>query len=217
MPTPPNRPGSVAASDDAPPAIITGRRPRRDELPLFHGSAVPDLVGPGVKLLFVGINPSLWTAAVGAHFARPGNRFWPALAAARITPAVVDCSAGMSPADTAALIARGVGITNIVARATARADELDRAELRAGGVRVMERVAELRPRVVAVLGVTAYRQAFDPKARQGLQEAPPGAAGPTEWWVLPNPSGLNAHETVASLGLAYARVAERAGIPAPHD
>lgn len=206
------RNGDPARAPAAPPPRIAGRRPRRDELPLFSGVEVPDLIGPLTRLLFVGINPSLWTAAVGAHFARPGNRFWPALAAAGITAGVVDCSAGMSAEDSAALIARGVGITNVVPRATARADELERAELRSGGVRLVERVAESRPRVVAVLGVTAYRQAFDASARQGRQVAPPGADGNAEWWVLPNPSGLNAHETVESLGRAYADVARRAGV-----
>ena len=146
--------------------MTAGRRPRRAELAQFHGAIVPDLIGPGLRLLFVGINPSLWTAAVGAHFARPGNRFWPALAAAGITAGVGDCSAGMSAEDDAAMSERGVGITNVAARATARADELRRDELRAGGVRTVARVAELRPRLGAVLGVSAYRQAFDARALQ---------------------------------------------------
>lgn len=194
------------------PVPITGRRPSASELLTYADAEVPDLLGPGLRLLFVGINPSLWTAAVGAHFARPGNRFWPALTAAGLTSEVVDCSAGMSAADSSALISRGIGITNVVSRATARADELSRAEYRAGGLSLVSRVNAWQPRVVAVLGVTAYRLAFDPKARSGRQEPPVGAEGDVEWWTLPNPSGLNAHETVASLGLAYAEVARRAGV-----
>src|SRR4051794_34768017 len=140
----------------------------RAELSAFAGATVDDLLGPDVRLLFVGINPGLWTAAANAHFARPGNRFWPALHAAGITHEVVDASAGMPAAAAQELIAAGVGITNIVPIATARADELTREELRAGAARLRALVERVRPRVVAVLGLTAYRQAFDlPATRVG--------------------------------------------------
>jgi TDG/mug DNA glycosylase family protein len=173
----------------------------RAELQQFHGAPVDDLVGRRVRVLFVGINPGLWTAAVNAHFARKGNRFWPALHAAGITPTLVDASDGMQPADVRMLRNLGVGITNIVPTASARADELTKAELRAGAVELEDKVARLRPKVVAVLGLTAYRQAFDrPKAVAGEQLVRLGGA---ELWVLPNPSGLNAHETVDSLAVAY--------------
>ena len=154
-----------------------------------------------MRLLFVGINPGLWTAAVNAHFARRGNRFWPALEAAGITPTLVDASGGMRADDLHMLDRLGIGITNVVPTASARADELTREQLRTGARQLEQKVARWRPKVVAVLGLTAYRQAFDcPKAVQGRQaEALAGAA----LWVLPNPSGLNAHDTVASLAIAY--------------
>ncbi|MEQ1702402.1 MAG: mismatch-specific DNA-glycosylase [Ilumatobacteraceae bacterium] len=174
----------------------------RAQLEAFNGALVDDLVGERVRLLFVGINPGLWTAAVNAHFARRGNRFWPALHAAGITPTLVDASDGMQPADLAMVQGLGLGITNIVPTASARADALTRAELRAGGAELEEKVRRLRPKGVAVLGLTAYRQAFErPKAVQGKQQE---TLGGVELWVLPNPSGLNAHDTVASLATAYA-------------
>ena len=182
----------------------------RAYLESFYGRSVPDLVGPGLRLLFVGINPGLWTAATGAHFARPGNRFWPALAAAGITDHLVDASAGMSDADRAHLLARGVGITNLVARATSRADELTPDEYREGAERLTRNVALWEPAVVAVAGITAYRHGFGrPRALPGRQ--PEDVAG-AELWVVPNPSGLNAHATLASLAAAYREPAEAAGI-----
>lgn len=182
----------------------------RAELARFNGALVDDLVDERTTLLFVGINPGLWTAAVNAHFARGGNRFWPALAAAGILPRLVDARAGMSAEDREMVLAAGVGITNLVATASARADELTRAQLRAGGIRLTAAVARLRPRVVAMLGVTAFRGAFDrPDAQIGRHEC--GLAD-SELWVLPNPSGLNAHETVASLAVAYRRAADAAGV-----
>src|SRR4051812_31734307 len=163
----------------------------RAELEAQRGAVVDDLLGPNLRLLFVGINPGLWTAAANAHFARPGNRFWPALHAAGITADLVDASAGMPDAARRELLAAGVGITNIVPVATARADELTRDELRAGGTRLTALVERLRPRVVAVLGLTAYRQAFDrPATKVGRQVHDLAGA---QLWVLPNPSGLNAH------------------------
>lgn len=184
--------------------------PTRDELQTFQNATVPDLLPPRLRLLFVGINPSLWTAAVGAHFARPGNRFHPALAAAGILPRVVDASEGYRPEDLALFHDRGIGITNVVRRATARADELSRQELRDGAARLTADVERWQPAVVAVLGITAYRQGFDrPRATAGLQ--PERLAG-TALWVVPNPSGLNAHETVAGLAAAYATPARAAGV-----
>ncbi|AND16231.1 mismatch-specific DNA-glycosylase [Rathayibacter tritici] len=185
----------------------------RAELASFHGRTVEDLLGDDVRLLFVGINPGLWTAATGAHFAHPGNRFYPALTAAGILDRVPRVSEGMSAADRADLVSRGIGITNLAARATARADELSAQELRAGARRLLATVERVRPAAVAVVGITAFRVAFSRRtAVQGRQEE--GVAG-VPLWVLPNPSGLNAHDTVASLGRAYREPAIAAGILAP--
>lgn len=185
-------------------------RPSRAELDSFHGSSVDDLLPTPLRLLFVGINPGLWTAAVNAHFARPGNRFWPALHRAGITSELFDASLGLPEGAAHELAEAGIGISNIVPIATARADELTTAQLRAGGERLRALVRSTRPQVVAVLGVTAFRQAF---AQRGLQighsdEPLEGA----DLWVLPNPSGLNAHETVDSLARWYRDAAEAAGI-----
>jgi len=182
----------------------------RAELEAFRDASVPDLVGPGIRLLFVGINPGLWTAATQTHFAYPGNRFYPALLAAGIIDELPDFANGMTDADRADLRARGLGITNFVDRATARADELSRDELRAGAARLAETVREWQPAVVAIVGITAYRQGFDrPKAAPGEQ---PGGLEGARLWVVPNPSGLNAHDTVATLAAAYAEPARAAGI-----
>lgn len=182
----------------------------RAELESFRDATVPDLIGPDVRLLFVGINPGLWTAATQTHFARPGNRFYPALLRAGILTTPVSPSAGMSDADRAAFLARGLGITNLVARATARADELTAAELREGATHLRATVRRVRPRVVAVAGITAYRAAFGQRAaRPGRQDE---AFEGSVLWVVPNPSGLNAHETVDSLAEAYAEPAREAGI-----
>ncbi|HWC07555.1 MAG TPA: mismatch-specific DNA-glycosylase [Solirubrobacterales bacterium] len=191
----------------------------RAELEEFRGHEVDDLVGPGLKLLFVGINPGLWTAAVNTHFAHPGNRFYPALALAGISGYEIDRAAGMSDADRAQLLARGIGITNLVRRATARADELTREELLEGGERLLRFVAEQRPAVVAIAGITAYRDAFgERRAVAGRQ--PETLESAARWsgaalWVVPNPSGLNAHETVATLAAAYAAPAAEAGVIVP--
>lgn len=182
----------------------------RAELETFRDVTVPDLVGPGLKLLFVGINPGLWTAATQTHFAYPGNRFYPALLLGGVIEREIDRGTGMSAADRAHLIERGIGITNIVQRATARASELTRAEYREGGERMRRTVAEHRPRVVAIAGITAYRSAFGlPKAQMGRQDTPFEGA---ELWIVPNPSGLNAHETVESLAAAYRAPAVAAGV-----
>ncbi|MCL3836250.1 mismatch-specific DNA-glycosylase [Aeromicrobium duanguangcaii] len=176
----------------------------RAELESFAGRTIPDLMPDDLRLLFVGINPGLVSAATGLHFARRGNRFYPALV-----------RAGLVDTDDPALAAeqlrdRGVGITNLVARASARADELDPSELVEGRARLVELVTEYRPRVVAVAGITSFRTAFGHRAaRPGRQ--PEDLAG-AQVWVVPNPSGLNAHETVASLAEAYAEVARAAGV-----
>jgi double-stranded uracil-DNA glycosylase len=173
----------------------------RAELATFHGELVDDLVDDRVRLLFVGINPGLWTAAVNAHFARRGNRFWPALHRAGITPRLLDLSDGMSDADRELVLGLGIGITNIVPTASARAEELSPDDLRAGAVALEAKVRRWKPSIVAVLGLTAFRQAFaKPKAAAGRQFDSLGGA---ELWVLPNPSGLNAHETIDSLASSY--------------
>ncbi|AXT85809.1 mismatch-specific DNA-glycosylase [Aeromicrobium sp. A1-2] len=182
----------------------------RAELESCAGRTIPDLVpDDDLRLLFVGINPGLVSAATGLHFARPGNRFYPALRLAGILPA-----ACLTPeAAVPELLRRGVGITNIVARASARADELDDVELVQGRERLEAFVAEHRPRVVALAGITSYRVAFaEKKAKAGRQDRTIDGA---EVWVVPNPSGLNAHETVASLAATYRAAAEAAGIPVP--
>ncbi|MFE0626060.1 G/U mismatch-specific DNA glycosylase [Streptomyces sp. NPDC058864] len=142
------------------------------------------MIADGLRVLFCGINPGLMSAATGHHFARPGNRFWPVLHASGFTPRRLD------PAEQDELLASGLGITNVVARASARADELTRDELLEGGRLLTERVLRYEPRWLAVVGVTAYRVAFaEPRARIGPQER---TIGGTRIWVLPNPSGLNA-------------------------
>ncbi len=182
----------------------------RAELETFYGATVDDLVGPGLKLLFVGINPGLWTAATKTHFAYPGNRFYPALELAGIIERTIDRGVGMSDDDRAHLLERGLGITNVAHRATARASELSADELRDGGEQLRAFVRRHAPAVVAVAGVTAYRTAFgEPKAVMG--EHPDGFEG-ARLWIVPNPSGLNAHETVDSLAVAYAAPARAAGI-----
>ncbi|WP_116952569.1 mismatch-specific DNA-glycosylase [Jiangella endophytica] len=182
----------------------------RAELEAFRDATLPDLVGPDPRLLFVGINPGLMTVAVQTHFGRPGNRFYPALLRAGIIDRPIDVAGGTSAADDAYLTGRGLGITNLVARATARADELSAAELAAGAAVLEEKVARLAPAVVAVLGITAYRAAFRrPGAVAGRQ---PQTLGGAQLWVLPNPSGLNAHETPDSLAAAYREAAVAAGL-----
>ncbi|MFF0790363.1 G/U mismatch-specific DNA glycosylase [Streptomyces spiralis] len=159
---------------------------------------VPDVVADGLKVLFCGINPGLMTAATGHHFARPGNRFWPVLHRSGFTPR------RLQPSEQDELLSYGLGITNVVARPTARADELTAEEYREGGRLLALKVARLRPRWLAVVGVTAYRAAFgDRKAQVGSQERTIGA---TRVWVLPNPSGLNAHWTAETMAEEFARL-----------
>lgn len=169
--------------------------PTRAEQTAAAGKTIPDVAAPGLRVLFSGINPGLYSAATGRHFARPGNRFWPALHASGFTDRL------FRPAEQDELLDLGLGITNVVARSTARADELSTAELIAGGEILAGKLVVLRPRWLAVVGVTAYRTAFArPRAVIGRQEQ---LVGETPVWVLPNPSGLNAHWTAASLGAAF--------------
>jgi TDG/mug DNA glycosylase family protein len=182
----------------------------RAELEAFRDVEVPDLVGPGVRLLIVGINPGLWTAATSTHFAHPGNRFWPALWRAGIIDREIPRGTPLSAADHAYLLERGLGITNLAHRATAKASELSVAELRAGGRQLVQLVERLQPPVVAVAGITAYRTAFGVREAQ-MGRQPERFCG-AELWVMPNPSGLNAHETLETLAAAYRVPAQRAGL-----
>ena len=188
----------------------------REQLQAYRGARVPDLLPSPLRLLLVGINPSLTSAAAGAHFATRGNRFYPALAAAGIIGEAFDVSGGYPPEGLAQLREAGIGVTNIVHEATARAAELSPEQLRAGAAELVTRIAGLHPRVVAVLGITAYRVAFArPGAVTGEQPEVIGwddGTGASRLFVLPNPSGLNAHEPVASLADAYAGAARAAGI-----
>lgn len=178
---------------------------REDVLPYPYDD---DNVGL-LRVLIVGINPSPWTAAVNAPFARPGNRFWTSLAAAGITPTTVDAAAGLSTDDEHMLAELGVGITNFVSRPTARADELSSQELRDGGQDLIRRVRIMQPQTVAILGITAFRSAFGlPKAQLGLQDPQNILGWPADvpLWVMPNPSGLNAHETVETIAAKWRQV-----------
>ncbi|MFF0776883.1 G/U mismatch-specific DNA glycosylase [Streptomyces sp. NPDC003720] len=172
------------------------------ELEAARDRLLPDVVADGLRVLFCGINPGLMSAATGHHFARPGNRFWPVLHLSGFTPRL------LKPAEQRELLTYGLGITNVVARATARADELTAEEYVAGGRALADKVTRLRPAWLAVVGVTAYRAAFgDRKAGVGPQE---GAVGGTRVWVLPNPSGLNAHWTTATMAEEFARLRKAA-------
>lgn len=173
-------------------------KPSKAELAAAHGTVLDDLVAPELNVLFCGINPGLWSAATGFHFARPGNRFWPALHLSGFTPRLFDASEQKS------LLGLGLGITNVVARATARADELTPTEFVEGGKRLVSVVLKYRPKFLAVVGVGAYRTAFAaPKAVVGPQEA---TIGETRVWVLPNPSGLNAHWQLPALAEEFGRL-----------
>jgi TDG/mug DNA glycosylase family protein len=175
-------------------------RPTREELEAARNGTVPDLVRPALRVLFCGINPSLYSAAVGHHFARPGNRFWPTLHRAGFTDRV------LLPEQERELLDRGLGITNVVARATARADELDDADYERGARALARKVGRLRPQVVAFVGIAAFRRVTgDRSAGVGPAGAPFAGA---RVWVLPNPSGLNAHYQLDELGRIYARLRE---------
>jgi TDG/mug DNA glycosylase family protein len=184
----------------------------RDELSAFSGATVPDLIGSDLRLLFVGINPGLWTAATQTHFAYPGNRFYPALLAAGIIDRHIDRGVGMSEGDRNYFLRRGLGISNLVHRATAKASELSKEELVAGGTQLRVLVRRRTPDVVAIAGITAYRSAFGERTAV-MGEQPTDFEG-ARLWVVPNPSGLNAHETVESLARAYREPALAAGLVA---
>lgn len=166
-------------------------KPTRADLLAAKDKTIRDVIAPGLRVLFCGINPGLYSGATGHHFARPGNRFWPTLHLAGFTPRL------LSPAEERELLTLGYGITNLVARTTATADELSADELLTGKKRLETKVKRYEPRILAVLGIGAYRLAFqEPKAAPGLQS---NTIAKTAIWVLPNPSGLNAHYQLADL------------------
>lgn len=171
------------------------RAPTRAELLAAAGKSLEDIIAPGLRVLFCGINPGLYSGVTGHHFARPGNRFWPTLHRAGFTNRV------LHPSEECELLQSGYGITNVVARATATADELAPEELAEGGQRLVAKVEQYQPLVLAVLGISAYRTAFgQPKAVLGVQA---DSIGTTRIWVLPNPSGLNAHYGAEALAQLY--------------
>jgi TDG/mug DNA glycosylase family protein len=183
--------------------MTTPWKPTKEQLLAATEKTVPDVIAPDLRVLFCGINPGLYTAAVGHHFARPGNRFWPALHAGGFTERV------LSPFDERELLKSGYGITNVVPRTTATADLLTKEEIVAGGEKLRRKVLRYRPRVLAVLGVGAYRTAFkQPKAAVGRQNE---LIGNTIIWVLPNPSGLNANYQPAQLAQLFRELKEFVG------
>ena len=173
-------------------------RPTKAELQEARNKTVPDVIAPGLDVLFCGINPGLYTAAIGHHFGKPGNRFWPALHLSGFTPME------LSPYDERDLLALGLGVTNVVMRTTATAEELTDDELRAGAKALRRKVLRYRPRFLAVLGLGAFRVGFGiKKAAVGLQ---PETIGETKVWLLPNPSGLNAHYQLPALAREFRRL-----------
>lgn len=177
-------------------------RPSPADLEAARDLTIPDVVAPGLRVLFSGINPGLWSAATGFHFARPGNRFWPTLHRSGFTPRQ------LRPEEQGELLDLGVGITNVAARATARADELTQEELVEGGEILREKAVRLAPSWLAVVGIGAFRTAF---ARADATVGPqPERIGATRVWVLPNPSGLNAHWQPAALAEEFALLREAA-------
>lgn len=183
-------------------------RPTREAVLAAAGKTVPDVIAPGLAVLFCGINPGLYTAAIGHHFGRPGNRFWPALYAAGITPRL------FSPYEERELLALGCGITNLVARATAAAAEVTGAELVQGAEVLIAKLRRCVPCTLAILGLTAYRTAFArPRAQLGPQPERIGADGSypgARLWVLPNPSGLNAHYSLSDLAALFRQLKDAA-------
>lgn len=188
-------------------AVHRSKPPSRQDLQTAYGTTIPDLVGPDLRILLVGINPSLYSGWTGRHFARPGNRLWRTLAESGLTDRL------LHPSETDAISAAGLGITNLVARATARADELDPDELRAGVAPLRRLVRRCRrrwagPTHVAFLGVSAYRVAVDrPRAQVGRQDVELDGA---QVWVLPNPSGRSAHYQQPALTASYAELRRHA-------
>lgn len=175
--------------------LPTQSKPTQADLVAASDKTLADVIAPKLRILFCGINPGLYSAYTGHHFARPGNRFWPTLYRAGFTPRL------LKPAEQQELLAYGYGITNVVERASATAAELTTAELEAGGAHLLAKVEKYQPAVLAVLGVTAYRAAFrQPKAQMGEQATGVGSA---RLWILPNPSGLNAHYTLPALAEVF--------------
>ena len=187
---------TAARPDGAPP------RPTPAALREAEGKVIRDVIAPGLRVLFCGINPGLYSGATGHHFAKPGNRFWPALHASGFTERL------LHPWEERALLEFGLGVTNVVRRTTATAAELDPHEYVAGGRRLAAKVRRHAPRILAVLGIGAYRTAFArPRATLGLQDE---RIGDTRLWVLPNPSGLNANYSLRDLALLFAELREAA-------
>ncbi|MGW1676068.1 G/U mismatch-specific DNA glycosylase [Saccharopolyspora sp. NPDC002376] len=185
---------------------MSGNRPSAQELAAAEGARIPDVLSPGLRVLFCGINPGLWSGATGHHFARPGNRFWPALHDSGFTPRLLE------PHEQDELPGFGLGITNFVVRASARAAELSDDELRAGGMTLAAKVRQYQPEWVAVVGITAYRVAFgERRATVGRQDR---RIEDAQVWVLPNTSGLNAHWTAGTLASEF-RQLRQAAIPEP--
>ena len=200
-----SRAGEASATEAA---EARPRRPTRDDLSAAEGAEIPDVIARGLTVLFCGINPGLYSGAVGHHFARPGNRFWRALQASRFTDRLV------SPYEDRELLGYGLGVTNLVGRSTGAANELTAEELRMGAHALDRTVEAFAPAVVAVLGIGAYRVAFSrPGAIVGAQAERMAGA---RLWVLPNPSGLNAHYQAAELARAFAEVrADALDLPPP--
>ena len=182
--------------------LVKPPRPTKADLIAAANKTIPDLIAPNLKVLFVGINPGLYTAAIGHHFGRPGNRFWPAVFAGGFTPRL------FSPWEKEQLLTHGYGITNLVNRATARADELTNDELKAGAKALTKKIRRYHPKFIAIVGITSYRIAFNrPLAKLGLQKETVADAAV---WVLPNPSGLNAHYQPVALAKLFRELREAA-------
>ncbi|HEV2756207.1 MAG TPA: G/U mismatch-specific DNA glycosylase [Actinomycetota bacterium] len=177
-------------------------RPTKEDLAAAYGLKIPDVIAPGLDVLFCGINPGLYSGATGNHFARPGNRFWPALHLSGFTPRQ------LHPSEKEELLSLGLGITNVVDRTTARADELTNEEIVAGGRSLRRKVKRYAPRYLAVLGLGPYRLAFGSKGAQVGEQ--PESIGDTRIWLLPNPSGLNAHYQLPALAEEFAQLREAA-------
>ena len=200
------QPAKDAPKRSKPPDPITGAwTPTKEQLTKAARKRVPDLIAPNLDVLFCGINPGLYSAAVGHHFAGPGSRFWITLRDSKLTPRLY------SAFEEEQLVALGYGITNLVPRASAAADDLTPDELRAGGRRLRKLVLQYQPRYLAFLGFVAYRTAFkQPKATSGLQSE---SIGSTQVWLLPNPSGLNAHHQDAGLARLFEEFRLAANVP----
>ena len=180
-------------------------KPTREQILAAEGKTISDVIAPNLRVLFCGINPGLYTAAVGHHFARPGNRFWPAMHKGGFTPTLI------SPFNSDRLLEWNLGITNMCPRPTAMAHQLSTHELRKGARVLTRKVVRYKPRFVAIIGITSYRIAFDRKeAEVGLQSE---TIGESKIWVLPNPSGLNAHYQVSDLAKLFAQLKKAASRP----